>query len=132
MDVDPCTGKVTDRILANVGLRGGRNEQNVFRWDGSILSGYVREYHAVAMIGNVPKTRLTKNGIMSGQAVQPVNVWIQAEQLVPGTPPVPFDFSQMAFLTAGVGRDENGNIWGPLDPFPQSGMFIDPPVCPAP
>lgn len=36
------------------------------------------------------------------------------------------DFSNMAFLTEGVGPDADGNIWGPLDPFPQTGVIITP------
>lgn len=131
LDVDPCTGRTTDRNLALVAMRGGRNERNLFRYDAAILGGYVREYHAVAQINNVPMKRTTKNGLVAGEYVQPVNVWIQAEQLVPGTPPVPHDFSQMGFLTQGVGPDANGNVWGPLEPFPQTGVLIEPANCPA-
>jgi hypothetical protein len=112
MDVDPCSGNVTDRILATMGLRGGRNEQNKFEYRSDILHSYTREYRVVAEINGVPKTRETKNGIMSGTYVQPVNVWIQGEQNIPGTPPPPHDFSEMAFLTKGVGRDDDGNLWG--------------------
>ena len=132
MDVDPCTGETTDRIIATLGLRGGRNEQNKFEYRNDILSGYTREYRVVAEINGVPKTRVTKNGLTMGEYVQPVNVWVHAEQNVPGTPPVPFDFSQMEFLTRGVGRDADGNLWGPLQPFPQTGVFIEPPVCEEP
>ncbi|KAF2789776.1 hypothetical protein K505DRAFT_312547 [Melanomma pulvis-pyrius CBS 109.77] len=129
MDIDPCTGAVTDRIVASLGLKGGRNEQNKFEYRSDIVTGYAREYRVVAEINGVPKTRLTKNGILAGTYVQPVNVWVHAEQLTPGTPPPANDFSQMPWLTSGVGVDENGNLWGPLDPFPQTGVFIDPPVC---
>ncbi|KAM6511243.1 Hypothetical protein NCS54_01388500 [Fusarium falciforme] len=130
MDVDPCTGDATDRIIATMGLRGGRNEQNKFEYRNDILHSYTREYKVVAEINGVERTRMTKNGILSGTYVQPVNVWVQAEQNIPGTPPVPHDFSEMAFLTKGVGRDEDGNLWGPLDPFPQTGVFIEAPNCP--
>ncbi|KAK0382876.1 hypothetical protein NLU13_8792 [Sarocladium strictum] len=112
MDIDPCSGNVTDRILATMGLRGGRNEQNKFEYRNDILHSYTREYRVIAEINGVPKTRLTKNGILSGSYVQPVNVWVQGEQNIPGTPPPPHDFSEMGFLTKGVGRDENGNLWG--------------------
>lgn len=130
MDIDPCSGNVTDRILATMGLRGGRNEQNKFEYRNDILHSYTREYRVIAEINGVPKTRITKNGILSGAYVQPVNVWVQGEQNIPGTPPPPHDFSEMGFLTKGVGRDENGDLWGPLDPFPQTGVFIEEPNCP--
>lgn len=35
----------------------------------------------------------------------------------------------MSWLTKGVGVDQNGNLWGPLDPFPQTGVAIDVPNC---
>ncbi|RWA06494.1 hypothetical protein EKO27_g8611 [Xylaria grammica] len=79
----------------------------------------------VAEVDGVPKTRTTKNGFLAGTYVQPVNVWIQAEQDVPGVPPPANDFSQLPWLTQGLGVDADGNLWGPLDPFPQSGLLID-------
>ncbi|USP77920.1 hypothetical protein yc1106_05194 [Curvularia clavata] len=129
MDTDPCTGKVTDRIVATMGLRGGRNEQNKFEYRSDMLGGYAREYRVVAEINGVPKTRTTKNGLLAGTYVQPINVWVHAEQVIPGTAPPANDFSQMTWLTNGIGVDESGNLWGPLDPFPQTGVFIDPPQC---
>ncbi|KAH9902319.1 hypothetical protein F4778DRAFT_791250 [Xylariomycetidae sp. FL2044] len=129
VDYDPCTGGVTDRIIAAFGLRGGQNEQNKFEYRADILSGYAREYRAVTEIDGIPKTRTTKNGFLAGTYVQPVNVWVHGEQAIPGTPPPAFDFSQMPWLTQGVGVDEDGNLWGPLDPFPQTGLIIDAPVC---
>ncbi|KAI1841539.1 hypothetical protein JX265_013504 [Neoarthrinium moseri] len=129
MDYDPCTGAVTDRIVAAMGLKGGRNEQNKFEYRADITQGYARDYRVVAEINGIPKTRTTKNGLLAGTYVQPVNVWVHAEQLTPGTQPPAYDFSQMPWLTNGVGVDEFGNLWGPLDPFPQTGILIDPPVC---
>jgi hypothetical protein len=129
MDIDPCTGAATDRIVAAVGLRGGANVQNKWEYRADILSGYAREYRIVAEINGVPRTRVTKNGILAGTYVQPVNVWVHGEQNIPGTAPPANDFSQMPWLTQGVGVDENGNLWGPLDPFPQTGIIIDVPQC---
>ncbi|KAH6693874.1 hypothetical protein F5X68DRAFT_248364 [Plectosphaerella plurivora] len=129
MDVDPCTGETTDRIIATMGLRGGRNEQNKFEYRNDILHSYTREYRVTAEINGTPRTRTTKNGLTAGTYVQPVNVWVQAEQNIPGTAPVPHDFSEMGFLTKGVGKDEGGNVWGPLEPFPQTGVFIEAPTC---
>ncbi|KAK2007729.1 hypothetical protein LZ32DRAFT_666505 [Colletotrichum eremochloae] len=131
MDVDPCTGATSDRIIASMGLRGGRNAQNKFEYRNNILSRYTREYRVTAEIDGVAKTRVTKNGITAGTYVQPVNVWVPGEQDVPGVPPVSYDFSQMEFLTKGVGRDDEGNVWGPLEPFPQVGVLIEAPTCPA-
>ncbi|KAJ0328341.1 hypothetical protein COL5a_005118 [Colletotrichum fioriniae] len=131
MDVDPCTGATTDRIIASMGLRGGRNAQNKFEYRNNILFRYTREYRVTAEIDGVAKTRVTKNGITAGTYVQPVNVWVPGEQDVPGVPPVSYDFSQMEFLTKGVGADDDGNVWGPLEPFPQTGVLIEPPVCAA-
>ncbi|KAK1995144.1 hypothetical protein LX36DRAFT_640306 [Colletotrichum falcatum] len=131
MDVDPCTGATSDRIIASMGLRGGRNAQNKFEYRNSILSRYTREYRVTAEIDGVVKTRATKNGLTAGTYVQPVNVWVPGEQDVPGVPPVSYDFSQMEFLTKGVGRDAEGNVWGPLEPFPQVGVLIEAPACPA-
>ncbi|KAK3340007.1 hypothetical protein B0T25DRAFT_586527 [Lasiosphaeria hispida] len=129
MDVDPCTGATTDRLVAGVGLRGGRNFQNKFEYRNEILFGYTREYRAIVELNGRPVVRKTKNGLMAGTYVQPVNVWVPAEQDIPGVAPVPHEFREMAFLTKGVGRDDDGNLWGPLDPFPQWGVSIVPPNC---
>ncbi|KAF4823554.1 hypothetical protein CGCSCA5_v001744 [Colletotrichum siamense] len=131
MDVDPCTGTTSDRIIASMGLRGGRNAQNKFEYRNEILFRYTREYRVIAEIDGVAKTRVTKNNLTAGTYVQPVNVWVPGEQDVPGVPPVSYDFSQMEFLTKGVGADDAGNVWGPLEPFPQTGVFIETPVCAA-
>ncbi|KAK0704634.1 hypothetical protein B0H67DRAFT_686970 [Lasiosphaeris hirsuta] len=112
IDVDPCTGATTDRLY--------RNE---------ILFGCTREYRAIVELNGRPLTRKTKNGLMAGTYLQPVNAWVPAEQDVPGVPPVPHEFREMAFLTKGVGRDGDGNLWGPLEPFPQWGVAIVPPNC---
>lgn len=127
MDIDPCTGAVTDRIVAAFSLRN--TAQNKFDFRTDILGGYTREYRAVAEVNGIPQTRLTKNGILAGTYVQPINVWVHGEQNVPGVPPPANDFSQMPWLTEGVGIDEGGNLWGPLDPFPQTGVVLDPPFC---
>ncbi|KAK6822424.1 hypothetical protein PG990_014882 [Apiospora arundinis] len=129
IDIDPCTGAPTDRIVAAVGLKGGRNEQNKFEYRSDITRGYAREYRVVAEVDGVPKTRTTKNGLLAGTYVQPVNPWVHGEQVVPGVAPPANDFSQMPWLTRGVGVDENGNLWGPLEPFPQTGVQIDAPNC---
>ncbi|CAI4216035.1 unnamed protein product [Parascedosporium putredinis] len=87
MDIDPCTGETTDRLIAALGLRGGRNVQNKFEYRNEILSRYTREYKVITEINGVPKTRVTKNGLVMGEYVQPVNVWVPGEQDVPGPEP---------------------------------------------
>ncbi|KAK4175204.1 hypothetical protein QBC36DRAFT_347292 [Triangularia setosa] len=120
LDVDSCTGETRERIVAGVGLRGRRNFQSKFKYRNEILFGYTREYRAVAEIDGVPVTRKTKNGILAGSYVQPVNVWVQTETGIPGLffNGVPFEFRQMQFLTRGVEADENGNIWGAIGSLP--------------
>lgn len=115
--------------MAALGLRGGGNPQNKFEYRADILSGYARDYRVVAEVDGVPKTRATKNGFLAGTYVQPVSVWVQGEQDVPGVPPPANDFSQLPWLTRGLGVDADGNLWGPLDPFPQSGLLIEPLAC---
>ncbi|KAM7210458.1 hypothetical protein V8F06_014160 [Rhypophila decipiens] len=131
LDIDPCSGEIIERIIASVGLRGGRNFENKFEYRAEILFGYTREYKAVVLIDGRPLTKVTKNGFLAGTYVQPVNVWVPGEQDIPGMEPPTFDFTQMEFLTKGVGPDRDGNIWGPLDPFPQvgPGVPISPPEC---
>lgn len=129
MDIDPCTGETTDRLLAALKLGGGANEQNKFDFDSIIFSNYTRGYKVVAEIDGIPKTQVTKNGLIAGQYIQTVNDWVQAEQRFPGVPPVPFDFSQFGHLTQGVGLDSDGNLFGPLRPFPQSDVDIKAADC---
>lgn len=56
---------------------------------------------------------------------------IQPELTIPGIAPIPNEFSAFQHLTQGLGPDADGNIWGPLDPFPQSGVKVfDISTCP--
>ncbi|KAM7211805.1 hypothetical protein V8F06_012811 [Rhypophila decipiens] len=131
LDIDPCSGEIIERIIASVGLRGGGNFENKFEYRAEIIFGYTRKYKAVVLIDGRPLTKVTKNGFLAGTYVQPVNVWVPGEQDIPGMEPPTFDFTQMEFLTKGVGPDRDGNLWGPLDPFPQTGFGvpIGPPDC---
>ncbi|KAK3372722.1 hypothetical protein B0H63DRAFT_497084 [Podospora didyma] len=131
IDIDPCTGEESDRPIGVGQLRpeaGGRNKW-LARIDGTLPLDYTREYRAVASTGTV----LTRNGILAGQYVAPILEWIQPELLVPGNEPLIHQFSRMTHLTKGVGPDEDGNFWGPLEPFPQSGVTIfNVSTCPPP
>lgn len=123
-DVQPCTGAVTNRIVAAVAMRGGGNEQNKFEYRADMLTKYTREYYVEAEVDGIAATSYTsRNGFKVGTYITPVTDWIQGELLVPGTQPPAMDFSNMAHLVKGVGPDANGNIWGPLNPFPQTGVL---------
>ena len=119
IDIDPCTGQTTDRQIASAPTIAGdvRNKFN-FRMKQPSGAKYTREYRLTAANG----VSTTLNGIKAGQYVQPVTEWIQPELAVPGLGPIPNDFSGFQHLTQGLGPDDDGNIWGPLSPFPQTGV----------
>ncbi|KAK4672062.1 hypothetical protein QC764_611180 [Podospora pseudoanserina] len=122
IDIDPCTGHETYRSIGVGQARpeeGGRNKW-LARIDGTTPSIYTREYRMVASSGTV----VTRNGIVAGEYVAPILEWIQPELLVPGIEPIINEYAAMSHLTRGVGPDEDGNIFGPLDPFPQSGVTV--------
>lgn len=130
MDVDPCTGKITDREVAATSMIAGsaRNKFD-YRVKATQTQEYTREYRIVAGTG----TRKTKNGILAGQYVMPVSEWIQAEATTPGLAPFANNYRSFPTLTKGLGYDDKNNLWGPLSPFPQSGVTVsDPTKCPPP
>lgn len=102
-------GSATPRPVA-VDARG----KWLWRADSTTLSKYTREYH----ITTSTETKLTNNGILAGQYVQPVGDWVFPEPLGPGVVPFPNDFSQFTHLANGIGPDANGNVFGPLTPWP--------------
>ncbi|KAH7635444.1 hypothetical protein B0T09DRAFT_379240 [Sordaria sp. MPI-SDFR-AT-0083] len=129
---DVCTGNITTRPVSGGSLIAGQ-VRNKFRTGITSVAGdvYAREYVVMSTASPVR----TKNGILAGQYIQPVTEWIQPELTTPGLPPIPNDFSAMEHLVKGLGKDEDGHIWGPLDPFPQSGVTLGVPVvqdCPPP
>jgi hypothetical protein len=66
-------------------------------------------------------TKATNGGqITAGQYVAPVTEWIFPEPGVPGHQPGKLDFSTFGHLRDGLGPDANGDVWGQLDPFPDS------------
>ncbi|KAK0641923.1 hypothetical protein B0T16DRAFT_461946 [Cercophora newfieldiana] len=129
IDIDPCTGTTSDRMISSFTLRGGRNFQNKWEYRNEIFSGYTREYRATVELNGVPLLRRTKNGLMAGTYVSPVNVWVPAELEIPGMAPVVHEFAGMGWLSRGVGRDAEGRMWGALEPFPQSGVSLEEVVC---
>jgi len=129
IELDPCTGAETLRNINMNGFIDAGDVRNKFVIRKKAAAGdtYTREYVLTTASGS----KTTLNQIKAGYYVQPVTEWIQPELAVPGAKPVAFEFAQMKHLTQGLGADENGNIWGPLDPFPQSGVKVfDPSTCP--
>ncbi|KAK1777202.1 hypothetical protein QBC45DRAFT_417434 [Copromyces sp. CBS 386.78] len=131
---DVCTGNITTRPVSGASLIAGQ-VRNKFRTGITSVAGdvYAREYVIVSTT-TAPPVR-TRNGIWAGRYIQPVTEWIQPELTTPGLPPIPNDFAAMEHLVNGLGQDEEGRIWGPLDPFPQSGVTVGQPVvkeCPPP
>jgi hypothetical protein len=113
IDVDPCTGLETDRLVGSSQPVAG-NPRNRFIWraDSTTLSHYTREYRIKVSSG----TQTTNQGILAGQYVQPVTEWIYPEPLTPGiiTPPINFDVFD--FLANGWNLD--GKTYGQLNPWP--------------
>jgi hypothetical protein len=129
LDVDPCTGEETERLVGNAIPKAG-DVRNKFTWraDSTTLSKYTREYIIKANSGQ----KTTKNGIQAGQYVQPVTEWIQPEVDIPGNELPPLSFGQFTHLTLGAGKFLEGDdtIFGPLDPFPGPTQ-PPPPTCTA-
>lgn len=121
--LDPCTGQESEQALGVGEFRpdvGGRNKFTA-RIDGTTYTDYAREYRLTLSTG----TAVTKNNLTVGQYVQPVLLWVQPELLTVGIPPIPNEFEHMTQLTRGVAFDERtGNFFGPLVPFPQSGVSV--------
>ncbi|KAK3936824.1 hypothetical protein QBC46DRAFT_452429 [Diplogelasinospora grovesii] len=128
IEYDPCTGEAKDRQVSSASVIAGAARLK-FRQTIRSVAGdkYAREYRIATSSG----TKMTNNGILAGQYVNPVTEWIQPELTTPGIPPIPNDFSAFTHLTQGLGRDSQGQLWGPLNPFPQSGVAVfDNSQCP--
>ncbi|KAK3401354.1 hypothetical protein B0T20DRAFT_450470 [Sordaria brevicollis] len=130
--LDTCTGEIMTRQVSSASLIPGQ-VRNKFRTGITSVEGdrYGREY----VVMSVPQEKVvrTRNGILAGRYVQPVTEWIQPELTTPGLPPIPNDFGRMEWLVKGLGKDEEGRVWGALEPFPQSGVTVGEPVvneCP--
>lgn len=116
VDVDPCSGKETDRLIMTATperLAGGRAKFDV-RTDRNDIGLYTRNYRFVLASG----TKRTSDGILAGQYVQPVTEWILPEVINPGATPPPYDFSNFGDLANGFGPDADGNVFKQLNPWP--------------
>lgn len=119
-EVDPCTGDIKAVSVGSAVPRAGdvRNKW-IWRASSTTLTTYTREYNITTSTG----TGITNGGqILAGQYIQPVGEWIFPESGLPGTIPLKNDFSSFSWLKLGFGPDDDGNIWGPLNPSP--GMEI--------
>ena len=126
-EVDPCTGKVVDQDIGSATPQGARLKWE-WRSESTSLVKYAREYKATSSNG----VKETNGGqIMAGQYVAPVAEWIFPEITAPGTQPAKLDFTQMTWLTNGLGPDANGKVWGPLAPWPDSSAPAAPKACEA-
>lgn len=137
VDVDPCTGIRTERVLGIVVPKpGGRRGQWRYRPDADI-AGATREVGARVLAGAVS----TGNGLAAGQFVQPVmdGGFIFPELTVFGRPQIVNEFNLLRHLAHGVGqwlggvpggvRDQDGPVVAQLDPWP--GAVAPPgPGCP--
>jgi hypothetical protein len=116
MEIDPCTGETNDVSVGTATPTGARLKWT-WRSGSSSLIKYAREYKATASTG----TKETNGGqIIAGQYVAPIAEWIFPELTSPGAFPGKLDFSQMTNLRDGIGPDSNGNVWGPLNPWPDT------------
>jgi hypothetical protein len=120
MEIDFCTGQPVDRPIGTTTLIAGQ-VRNKFEWRGGrgLSDTYTREYRITASTAAL--TRLPNHpSITAGQYVMPVSEWIQPELTSPGLPPIANIFLSLQHLSKGLGKDEDGVLWGPLNPFPQT------------
>ena len=126
-EIDPCTGKVVDQDIGSATPQGARLKWE-WRSESTTLIKYAREYKATSSRG----VKETNGGqILAGQYVAPVAEWIFPEITAPGTQPAKLDFTQMTWLTNGLGPDANGKVWGQLFPWPDASAPAAPKACEA-
>lgn len=126
-EIDPCTGKVVDQDIGSATPQGARLKWE-WRSESTTLIKYAREYKATSSNG----VKETNGGqILAGQYVAPVAEWIFPEITAPGTQPAKLDFTQMTWLTNGLGPDANGKVWGQLFPWPDASAPAAPKACEA-
>ncbi|KEQ68439.1 hypothetical protein M436DRAFT_58559 [Aureobasidium namibiae CBS 147.97] len=115
IDVDPCTGEETERSVGSAPYKRG-DARNKWEWRAgtTTTSKYTREYVIRASTGE----KLTDNKINAGRYVQPVLEFLFPEPNVPGVVPPVNDFSNFPFLAQGLGYDQDGNLFGQLNPWP--------------
>jgi hypothetical protein len=146
IDVDPCSGTMTDRPYGGidvdqgppVGVKPGRWR---FRPPGRMipLAGASGVFDPVtqtihARLRGATPTR-TKNGLLAGQYVSPIAEYIFPENGVTGTPIAPNNFEAIPFIADGIGplAGPGSPIAGQLTPWPGGGTVVNSlPAAPPP
>jgi hypothetical protein len=124
-EIDPCTGKIVDQDVGSATPQGARLKWT-WRSESTSLIKYAREYKATSSNG----VKETNGGqILAGQYIAPIAEWIFPEITAPGTQPAKLDFTQMTWLTNGLGPDANGKVWGPINPWPDTSAPAAPKAC---
>jgi hypothetical protein len=114
MDEDPCTGEVTERLVASGNPKAdARNKWSLDIPRNTNIGLYTRSY----MIRTGDNVVETDDGILAGQYVQPVSEWIFPELIIPGGAPPPNNFDNIGPLRNGFGPID-GQIFGQLSPWP--------------
>lgn len=127
IDVDPCTGEETDRTIGSASPKAGDPRCKwIFRADSTTFSKYTREYRMKVSTG----TKMTQNGIMAGQYVQPVTGWTFPELATPGLEPPVNTFDQFTHLVNGI--VDGGRQFGQLKPWPGANPPAPAQVCSGP
>jgi hypothetical protein len=146
VDVDPCTGAVTDRSWGSVGVDPGPPTGAVlgrfrFRPPNNLLTmptagvflPAAREVRAA--VAGYAWGAVTPSGLIAGQYHAPIAEFIFPENLGPGTPPVAFTFNEFPFLMNGSGpwTGAGGAVVGRLDPAPwDPSLNASPTACAPP
>ncbi|MFZ2199144.1 MAG: hypothetical protein WAV13_15510, partial [Thermodesulfovibrionales bacterium] len=123
-DVNPCTGKITERFLFSStplnGIGNARGHFNTALPGGSFMppTREVRARYSNLTAETVPTVA---NGLKGGQFDLPNFEFISAATITRGQPVVPFNFQDMPILVLGSGPlngDLGGPVVGQLDPWP--------------
>jgi hypothetical protein len=154
VDVDPISGKTTDRLLGSANPAGppvvGRF---VFKPNAGAYLPATKELRVVSRSlcgnnwsvcsmpgenqvwwGQIGDPQPYANGLIAGQYRAPNFEFIFAENTLAGDPTVPGNFQDLPFLYCGtgplttmtVGANEVGPVVGQLDPAPWASPMIDP------
>jgi len=124
-DVNPCSAKVTERLLfASTPLTGIGNARGHFNTalPGGGFMPPTREVRARYSNLTAETVPTVANGLKGGQFDLPNFEFIPPGTIIRGQPVVPFNFQDMPFLSLGSGPlngfGQGGPIVGQLDPWP--------------
>ena len=128
MDVDPCTGSISDRFWGSVSVDQGPPLGAVKgRWRFapptqvlSVAPTFLPATREVrARINSALVGPLAANGLLAGQYHAPISEYLFPENLGIGNPPVPLNLQDFPFLTKGSGPwGSSGAIVRQLAPWP--------------